>query len=123
MDVTAVLGTYSRPDLEIELKHCQFTGAGASAGGGPGRKGPTKLDFCEIDMCCTREWVTRKLVVWKIEQLLYQNFDVGNRVRTVAGALEKRGLVACISYMDLRWTKNVGMQSAILSRSIRLSSC
>jgi hypothetical protein len=46
-----VLGTHSRPELEIELIYCKFTSTGASALADVlGRnQGPTKLDFCDID--------------------------------------------------------------------------
>jgi hypothetical protein len=50
-DYCRVLGAYSRPGLDIELQHCNFTSAGESALAEVlGRKqGPTKLNSCEID--------------------------------------------------------------------------
>jgi hypothetical protein len=46
-----VLGTFSRPDLKIELDTCQLTSAGTSALAEVlGRnQGPTKLQRCDID--------------------------------------------------------------------------
>jgi hypothetical protein len=51
VDQCRVLGTYSRPDLEIELLHGVITGAGAIALAEVlGRnEGPTRLDSCKID--------------------------------------------------------------------------
>jgi hypothetical protein len=53
------LGDYSRPGLEIVLRRCKITSAGAGAlAEALGRnQGPTKLELCRID---TREWVARK---------------------------------------------------------------
>jgi hypothetical protein len=50
-DHCRVLGTYSRPDLKIELKQCVNLGAGANALAEVlGRnQGPTRLDYCKID--------------------------------------------------------------------------
>jgi hypothetical protein len=50
-NICRVLGTFSRPDLEIELKFCGLTNAGTSALEETlGRnQGPTKLHSCKID--------------------------------------------------------------------------
>ena len=50
-DQIRVLGTCSRPDLEIELTRCKLTNAGSSAlAEALGRnQGPTKLDDCHMD--------------------------------------------------------------------------
>jgi hypothetical protein len=52
-DQISVLGTYSRPGLEIELKRCRITGAAAVAlAQALGRnQGPTKLVNCYMDIC------------------------------------------------------------------------
>ena len=46
-----VLGTYSRPGLEIELTHCRIAGTAVEAlAEVVGRnQGPTKLIWCDID--------------------------------------------------------------------------
>jgi hypothetical protein len=46
-----VLGAYSRPGLEVELKHCLITGATAAvlAEVLGSNQGPTKLDDCYIE--------------------------------------------------------------------------
>ena len=50
-DHVRVLGDFSKPDLEIELKHCQIAGAAAAALAQVlGRnQGPTKLECCDLD--------------------------------------------------------------------------
>jgi hypothetical protein len=55
-----------------------ITGAGASAGGGPGRKGTDEAISVKLT-CAYSRMGYAEIVVWKIEQLLSQNFDVGNR--------------------------------------------
>jgi hypothetical protein len=85
-----VLGAYSRPDLEIELKGCAFTGFGASALTEILRqnRGPTKLEFCEMDYSVLADGLRGNSRLKSFRQ----DFIVGNLA--TAGALrETKGLV------------------------------
>jgi hypothetical protein len=96
-DCIRVLGDFSRPGLEIELRHCIITGAAATVltwvlGG---NQGPTKLDLCDIDNFVLVDGLrgNRRLKIWTPR--LSNNSDVGNQeLVAIAGALrENKGLV------------------------------
>jgi hypothetical protein len=85
-----VLGAYSRPDLEIDLKGCAITGSGASALTEILRqnRGPTKLEFCEMDYSVLADGLRGNSRLKSFRQ----DFIVGNLA--TAGALrETKGLV------------------------------
>jgi hypothetical protein len=104
-----VLGTYSRPDLEIELKHCKITDTGVSVLAEVlGRnQGPTKLDSCEIDKFVLANGLrgNSRLKIWRspnpIDIDSVPDLEVDMREHSaVAGALrENKGLV----HLDLRY--------------------
>jgi hypothetical protein len=87
-----VLGTYSRPDLEIVLDNCKLTNAGTNAlAEALGRnQGPTELHYCEIDNSVIANGLRGSS---RLKSL--RNFGVGNReVLAIASALkENKGLV------------------------------
>jgi hypothetical protein len=92
-----VLGDVSRPDLEIELKQCILTSAGASALVEVlGRnQGPTKLEYCDIDNVVLVDGLRGNSRLKSLKLRPYNNLAVGNRqVLAIAGALrENKGLV------------------------------
>jgi hypothetical protein len=95
-----VLGVYSRPDLEIVLKHCKITSAGVSAlvevlGH---NQGPTKLDYCEIDHFVLADGLRGNS---RLKSLRLRFSNNGNReVLAIAGAFrENKGLI----YLDLSY--------------------
>jgi hypothetical protein len=96
-----VLGVYSRPGLEIELKHCKLTSAVTSALAEVlGRnQGPTKLYFCEIDNSILANGLRENSRLKSLTPSISTDRDVGNQeVLAIAGALkENKGLV----YLDL----------------------
>jgi hypothetical protein len=94
-DHIRVLGSYSRPDLEIVLNYCRLTSAGTSALALIlGRnQGPTKLHSSYIDVVANGLRGNSRLKSWTTRTS--DNLEVGNRqVLAIAGALpENRGLV------------------------------
>jgi hypothetical protein len=92
-----VLGTYSRPDLEIELKYCKITSAGAIVLAEVlGRnQGPTKLDCCEIDNSILADGLRGNSHLKSLKPHLFSNLEFGNQqVLAIVGALrENKGLV------------------------------
>jgi hypothetical protein len=98
-----VLGAYSRPDLEIVLKHCKITSAGASALAEVlGRsQGPTNLTFCEIDNYVLAEGLRGNSRLKCLTPRFSSNLEVrGLEFLAIAGALEEnKGLVD----LDLSW--------------------
>jgi hypothetical protein len=91
------LGSFSRPGLEIELKHCKITSIGASALAETlGRnQGPTKLHRCEIDHLVLADGLRGNSRLKCLRPRLSDDLDVSNQeVFTIAGALrENKGLV------------------------------
>jgi hypothetical protein len=106
-DHCRVLGDFSRPGLEVELRYCKLTSAGTSALAGVlGRnQGPTKLVYCRIDNSILAKGLrgNSRLKPWRPR--LPDNRDVGKQeVLVIAGALkENKGLV------DLDLTQNLWM--------------
>jgi hypothetical protein len=102
-----VLGTYSRPGLEIELICCKFTSAGTSALTEVlGRnQGPTKLTFCDIDYPVLAGGLRGNSRLKSLRLRTSSNLEVGKRqVLAIAGALkENKGLV------DLGFWHGLGM--------------
>jgi hypothetical protein len=104
-DHIRVLGSYSRPDLEIVLNYCRLTSAGTSALALIlGRnQGPTKLHSSYIDVVANGLRGNSRLKSWTTRTS--DNLEVGNRqVLAIAGALpENRGLVdlliLCLGFM------------------------
>jgi hypothetical protein len=92
-----VLGTFSRPGLEIALFRCKLTSAGASALVEVlGRnQGPTKLELCDIDDTVIANGLRGNSRLKSLSPRIYSSPDVDNRqVLAIAGALrENRGLV------------------------------
>jgi hypothetical protein len=96
-DIIRVLGAYSRPGLEIVLKHCNITSAGASALAEVlgHNQGSTKLDLCYIDNVVLADGLRGNSRLKSLKLLLSYNFEVRNReVLEIACALkENKGLV------------------------------
>jgi hypothetical protein len=92
-----VLGAYSRPDLEIVLRHCRFTTAGASALVEVlGRnQGPTKLYICYIDNVVLADGLRGNSRLKSLRPCFSRDFDIRDgEVLAIAGALkENKGLV------------------------------
>jgi hypothetical protein len=92
-----VLGTYSRPDLEIELQDCRVTGVAAEALVEVlGRnQGPTKLMDCDIDNSVLAEGLRGNSSLKSLGPRISSNLEDGSRqILAIAGALaEKKGLV------------------------------
>jgi hypothetical protein len=94
---SGVLGTYSRPDLEIVLDSCKFTSAGVSALVEVlGRdQGPTKLHSCYIDYCALEDGLHGNS---RLKSLLLplpiRHVDDDRELLALDGALpENKGLV------------------------------
>jgi hypothetical protein len=96
-DHSRVLGAYSRPDLKLELIRCKLTSAGASALAEVlGRnQGPTKLDWCEIDILVLADGLRGNSRLKSLRPRFSGNLEVRDReVLAIAGALrENQGLV------------------------------
>jgi hypothetical protein len=111
-----VLGTYSRPDLEIKLHSCKVTRAGASALAEVlGRnQGPTKLTYCDIDCLVLLDGLRGNSRLKSLTPRLFDDRgvayldrerlvigsgsldDVDRQVLAIAGTLkENTGLVVC----------------------------
>jgi hypothetical protein len=92
-----LLGAYSRPDLEIELKRCKFTDAGATALAEVlGRnQGPTRLDYCAIDTYLLANVLRGNSRLKSFSPYLSRDFDIRNRqLLAIADAIrENEGLV------------------------------
>jgi hypothetical protein len=80
-DPVRVLGTLSRPGLEIELKHCQIAGAAdAVLAEVLGRnQGPTKLDGCGIDNLLLAEGLRGNSRLEKFRTRLSSDLEVGSQ--------------------------------------------
>jgi hypothetical protein len=106
-DHCRVLGTYSRPGLEIVLNSCKTTTAEAIALAEVlGRnQGPTKLDWCEIDTVVLANGLRGNSRLKILKARISTSREVGNReVLAIAGALkDNRGLVD----LDLRHSYSV----------------
>jgi hypothetical protein len=92
-----VLETYSRPDLEIELKDCEVTGSGASAlAEALGRnRGPTRLERCKINDDILADGLRGNSRLKSFSRNFSEDFDAVNRqARAIANALQQnKGLV------------------------------
>jgi hypothetical protein len=92
-----VLGTYSRPDLKIELIHCKLTSTGASALAEVlGRnQGPTKLECCDVDNIVLADGLRGNSRLKSLRPRISSNFEVSNRqVLAIASVLQdNKGLV------------------------------
>jgi hypothetical protein len=111
-DQIRVLGDCSRPDLDIELKHCRITSAGTSALAEVlGRnQGPTKLVHCDIDNGVLADGLRGNGRLKILKLCLSANLEVGNQqVLAIASALrENKGLVeldlsSCFKVSDETW--------------------
>jgi hypothetical protein len=80
-DHCRILGTYSRPDLEIVLSRCKITSAGASAlAEVVGRnQGPTKLYSCYIDNVVLADGLRGNSRLKDLIPHISSNVEVGNR--------------------------------------------
>jgi hypothetical protein len=96
-DCIRMLGDFSRPDLEIDLKHCRITGAAAAVLVQVlGRnQGPTKLDCCYVDNFVLTDGLRGNSSLKRLTPRISSNLQVGNReLIAIAGALrENKGLV------------------------------
>jgi hypothetical protein len=96
-DHICVLGTYSRPGLEIELSRCKLTAAETSALAEVlgHNQGPTKLDRCGIDYSVLADGLRGNNRLKILTLCLSSNLEVGNReLLAIADALkENKGLV------------------------------
>jgi hypothetical protein len=92
-----VLGAYSRPDLEIDLKYCRIEGTAAEALGEVlGRnQGPTKVNFCKVDNFVLADGLRGNSRLKNLVLCLSSSLEVGNQqVLAYSRALsENRGLV------------------------------
>jgi hypothetical protein len=107
-----VLGAYSRPDLEIELKGCKLTSAGTSAlvevlGH---NQGPTVLERCDIDYSILADGLRGNSRLKRFRVDYSSNLDDDNRqVLAIANAVrENKGLVeldfhCALSVSDETW--------------------
>jgi hypothetical protein len=96
-DHCRVLGSYSRPGLEIVLRYCKITSAGASAlAESLGRnQGPTKLVNCHIDNSVLAEGLRGNSSLKSFTPCSSRNPEDSNRqFLAITGALqENKGLV------------------------------
>jgi hypothetical protein len=96
-DHCCALGTYSRPDLEIELTYCRITGAAATVLAQilGCNQGPTRLICCNIDNVVIADGLRGNSRLKTFEPCLSSNLEVSKReLLAIAGALrENRGLV------------------------------
>jgi hypothetical protein len=96
-DLCRVLGSYSRPDLEIVLDCCDTTSAGASAlAESLGRnQGPTKLVWCNIDNFVLADGLRGNSRLKSLRPRFSGSQEARNReILAIAGALrENKGLV------------------------------
>jgi hypothetical protein len=92
-----VLGAFSRPGLEIELKHCQIKGATALlAEILTSIQGPTKLDCCYMDSSVFVNGLRQNSRLKSLKPFITHNRagDGNQEVLLIAGALkENKGLV------------------------------
>jgi hypothetical protein len=92
-----VLGTCSRPDLEICLRYCRIAGAAAEALAEVlGRnQGPTTLDSCYIDYSVLANGLRGNSRLKSLQPCSSSSREVDNRhVLAIAGALrENKGLI------------------------------
>jgi hypothetical protein len=93
------LGTYSRPDLDINLDHCRFTNAGTSALVEvlERNQGPTSLTWCRMDYSVLADGLRGNSRLKSLALRLFSSssFEDGKRqVLAIASALrENKGLV------------------------------
>jgi hypothetical protein len=96
-DQIRVLGTYSRPDLEIHLDRCEFTTSATSALAEVLKRnqGPTKLNCCDIDDSVLADGLRGNSRLKSLTPPLASRSDGDNReVLAIARALkENKGLV------------------------------
>jgi hypothetical protein len=96
-DHIRVLGTYSRPDLEILLVGCKITSAGASSLAEViGRnQGPTKLYVCYIDNLVLADGLRRNSRLKSLRPRFSSDLEIRDReFLAIAGAFrENKGLV------------------------------
>jgi hypothetical protein len=92
-----VLGTYSRPDLEIVVDRCKITSAGASTLAEVlGRnQGPTKLVYCRVDNSVLANGLRGNSRLKSFRPTFSEDFDVRSQeLLAIAGGLrENKGLV------------------------------
>jgi hypothetical protein len=91
-----VLGTYSRPDLEIDLHGCNFTSAGIiTLAEILGRnQGPSKLDDCAIDYSILVNGLRGNSRLKHFKHFFYKSSVSDREIVAIAGALrENKGLV------------------------------
>jgi hypothetical protein len=83
-DIIRVLGDYSRPDLEIELNYCKFTGAGTGALAEilGCNQGPTKLNYCEIDNFVLADGLRGNISLKSLKLRFSSDLEVDNRELT-----------------------------------------
>jgi hypothetical protein len=96
-DHCRLLGTNSRPNLEVNLENCVIAGAGSSALAEALRRnqGPTRLNYCDFDTPLLGDGLRGNSRLKSFRQSFSGDFDVGNRqVFPIANALrENKGLV------------------------------
>jgi hypothetical protein len=107
-DHCRVLGTFSRPDLEIDLIRCTFTHPGTTSALAEvlGRnQGPTKLHLCYINNLVLADGLRGNSRLKSLRFRFSDSNDVRNQeLLAIAGALrENKGLVALdLSFFNLR---------------------
>jgi hypothetical protein len=92
-----MLGAYSRPGVEIELKRCRIRGAAAAVLAEVlGRNhGPTKLDDCYIDWSVLSDALHGNSCLKSLRLRISSSFEDDNRhALAIAGALrQNKGLI------------------------------
>jgi hypothetical protein len=95
-DHCRVLGTYSRPGLEIELNSCKVTSAGARALAEViGRnQGPTRLDYCQMDYLVLADGLRGNSRLKSLRPQFSSSQNSNREILAIVGALrENKGLV------------------------------
>jgi hypothetical protein len=92
------LGEFSKPGLEIELKHCRVTGAAAVlAEVLASNQGPTKLDCCYMDYSVIANGLRQNS---RLKSLKWYINHGNQEALAIAGALkENKGLVELLIYI------------------------
>jgi hypothetical protein len=126
-DHIRVLGTYSRPDLKINLYRCQFTSSGMSALADvlERNQGPTELDSCQIDCSVVANGLRGNSRLKSFTQDFSSDIvtSAGNRgVLVIANAFrENKGLLKLDCRNGRTMSDEILALSVILSRHIRHS--
>jgi hypothetical protein len=101
-----VLGAYSRPALEISLVGCTITSAGAiTLAEVLGRnQGPTKLEWCKIDIFLLARGLRGKSSLKSLRLRIFGSPEDGNRkLLAIAGALKENKALVDLELLHDFW--------------------